>query len=96
MNTRAKPRANLPDTFDGLKGLIADRYPEFRGQMKRIAEHAIENPNDMALKTVAQSWATSSRSTGTANLDLTNRVAMCCFPTGWTLCRHPHRESARS
>ncbi len=54
MSSRAKAKASLPDTFDGLKGLIVGRYPEFRGQMKRIAEHAIENPNDMALKTVAQ------------------------------------------
>ena len=52
MSERTKTK--LPDTYDGLKALITERYPEFRGQMKRIAEHAIENPNDMALKTVAQ------------------------------------------
>ncbi len=54
MSARTKAKAALPDTFEGLKSLIAERYPGFRGQMKRIAEHAIENPNDMALKTVAQ------------------------------------------
>ena len=54
MNTRPTPKSALPDSLDGLKGLIAGRYPEFRGQMKQIAEYAIENPNDMALKTVAQ------------------------------------------
>jgi len=49
-----KATSALPDTFDGLKALIATHYPEYRGQMKMIAEHAVENPNDMALKTVAQ------------------------------------------
>ncbi len=54
MSTGAKAAVARPDTFDSLKELIAKRYPDFRGQMKRIAEYAIENPNEMALKTVAQ------------------------------------------
>lgn len=54
MSTRAQSKAVLPDTFDGLKELIVRMYPDLRGQMKRIAEYAIDNPNDMALKTVAQ------------------------------------------
>jgi len=54
MNSRSRKKAPLPDTFEGIKTLIVRSYPEYRGQMKRIAEHAIENPNDMALMTVAQ------------------------------------------
>ena len=54
MSARTKAKAALPDSFDGIKSLIAERYPDFRGQMKQIAEHAVKNPNDLALKTVAQ------------------------------------------
>lgn len=42
-----------PESFETLKGVIAKQYPELSGQLKRIAEFAVENPNDIALKTVA-------------------------------------------
>ncbi len=53
MPTNRSKSPSRPETFSGLKKLITDRYPELKGQLKRIAEFAIDNPNELALKTVS-------------------------------------------
>jgi DNA-binding MurR/RpiR family transcriptional regulator len=40
-------------TYDELKGLIAQAYPGMSKQLQRIARYALEQPNDLALGTVA-------------------------------------------
>ncbi len=54
MSPRTKSKASQSGSFEELSGQIAERYPELKGQLKRIAEFAVENPNEIALKTVAQ------------------------------------------
>ena len=40
-------------TYEELKGLIAQAYPDMSKQLQRIARFALEQPNDLALGTVA-------------------------------------------
>jgi DNA-binding MurR/RpiR family transcriptional regulator len=40
-------------TYEELKALIAQAYPEMSKQLQRIARFALEQPNDLALGTVA-------------------------------------------
>lgn len=42
-----------PETFDALKRSIGDRFPTLPRQLRVIAEYVVENPDDMALETVA-------------------------------------------
>ena len=42
-----------PRTYEDLRSLIARRHPELSDRLRRIAEFAVQHPNDMALKTVA-------------------------------------------
>lgn len=53
MARKPSGKPKTPETFDGLKALIVDHYQDLRGQLKRIAEYTIENPNEIALKTVS-------------------------------------------
>ena len=48
----AKKTDDPPRSFDELRAVIAARYPELRGQLKTIAQYALDNPNDLALQTV--------------------------------------------
>ena len=41
-----------PGDFDALKDRIAGRYGSLSGQLKRIAEFALDHPDDLALATV--------------------------------------------
>jgi DNA-binding MurR/RpiR family transcriptional regulator len=41
------------DTYDELRGVIADRYAALPRQLQRVARIALERPHDLALKTVA-------------------------------------------
>ena len=40
-------------TYDELKDLIGRTYPDMSKQLQRIARFALEQPNDLALGTVA-------------------------------------------
>ncbi|MEO6015993.1 MAG: MurR/RpiR family transcriptional regulator, partial [Polaromonas sp.] len=40
-------------TYEELKGVIARAYPDMSKQLQRIARFALEQPNDLALGTVA-------------------------------------------
>ena len=42
-----------PEDFESLKARIADRYGALSGQLKRIAEFALDRPDDLALATVS-------------------------------------------
>ena len=42
-----------PEDFESLKAQIADRYGTLSGQLKRIAEFALDRPDDLALATVS-------------------------------------------
>jgi DNA-binding MurR/RpiR family transcriptional regulator len=42
-----------PRTFDDLVASIARRHPELPDRLQRIAEHAVQHPNDFALSTVS-------------------------------------------
>lgn len=42
-----------PRTYEDLRTLIARRHPDLSDRLRRIAEFAVQHPNDMALKTVA-------------------------------------------
>ena len=42
-----------PKNFESLKTEIADRYGRLSGQLKRIAEFALDRPDDLALATVS-------------------------------------------
>ena len=42
-----------PRTYEDLRSLIARKHPELSDRLRRIAEFAVQHPNDMALKTVA-------------------------------------------
>lgn len=44
---------NAPRTYDDLRTLIARKHPDLSDRLRRIAEFAVQHPNDMALKTVA-------------------------------------------
>jgi DNA-binding MurR/RpiR family transcriptional regulator len=44
---------SAPHAYDDLRNLIARRHPDLSDRLRRIAEFAVQNPNDMALKTVA-------------------------------------------
>ena len=43
----------LPQSFDELRALIANRYPSFSKQLQKIARFTLEYPNELALDTVA-------------------------------------------
>lgn len=42
-----------PHTYDDLRSQIARRHPDLSDRLRRIAEFAVQHPNDMALNTVA-------------------------------------------
>lgn len=42
-----------PRSFDELVASIARRHPELPDRLQRIAEHAVQHPNDFALSTVS-------------------------------------------
>jgi DNA-binding MurR/RpiR family transcriptional regulator len=42
-----------PRAYEDLRTLIARRHPDLSDRLRRIAEFAVQHPNDMALKTVA-------------------------------------------
>jgi DNA-binding MurR/RpiR family transcriptional regulator len=42
-----------PRSYEDLRSLIARKHPELSDRLRRIAEFAVQHPNDMALKTVA-------------------------------------------
>ncbi|MBL8670511.1 MAG: MurR/RpiR family transcriptional regulator [Alphaproteobacteria bacterium] len=55
----AKPRisersASGLGTFESLRARIAERHPRLSPQLRKIAAHVIEHPNDAALGTVAE------------------------------------------
>ncbi len=46
----------MPDsavTYDRLRGEIAAQHPKLSNRLRRIAEFALDHPNDMALETIA-------------------------------------------
>lgn len=45
--------ASPPTTFDELRAVISARHGEMSQRLRQVAEYALENPNDMALETVA-------------------------------------------
>lgn len=47
------PGPTPPETFDALRKSIRDRYDDFSPHLQRIARLAIEQPNQIALQTVA-------------------------------------------
>ena len=49
--TGAKTAA--PESFETLKAMIAERYPGLSRQLQKIARFALENPDELALETVA-------------------------------------------
>lgn len=42
-----------PQSFDELRSAIARRHPQLSDRLRRIAEFALQHPNDLALNTVA-------------------------------------------
>lgn len=53
MSPRRSRVAPAPQTYADLKSRISGRYESLQGQMRRIAQVALEHPTDMALQTVA-------------------------------------------
>lgn len=44
---------STPQSYDDLRSLIARRHADLSDRLRRIAEFAVQHPNDMALNTVA-------------------------------------------
>lgn len=44
---------HLPQSFEKLNELIAQRYPELSPRLQQVAQYVVENPSDMAMETLA-------------------------------------------
>jgi len=46
------PASAAPDSVDGFRDAVRDRYPDLSGQLQRIARFALDSPDEIALGTV--------------------------------------------
>ena len=53
MNARATIASDTEETFDGLRERIRDRFDELSPHLQRIARFALDQPNQLALQTIA-------------------------------------------
>ena len=47
------PASKTPDNLNALRTEIADRFESLSPRLKQVAIYALDNPNDMALETLA-------------------------------------------
>jgi DNA-binding MurR/RpiR family transcriptional regulator len=48
----AKPQ-HIPESFDDLEKAIIERFPTLSKRLQQIASHALDNPSELALETIA-------------------------------------------
>ncbi|HKY39318.1 MAG TPA: MurR/RpiR family transcriptional regulator [Polyangiaceae bacterium] len=48
-----KGSAAYPDTFDQLEKAIIEQFPSLSKRLQQIASHALDNPSELALETIA-------------------------------------------
>ena len=49
-----KAAAAYPETFDQLEKAIIEQFPSLSKRLQQIASHALDNPSELALETIAQ------------------------------------------
>jgi len=49
-----KATAAYPETFDQLEKAIIEQFPSLSKRLQQIASHALDNPSELALETIAQ------------------------------------------
>jgi DNA-binding MurR/RpiR family transcriptional regulator len=49
-----KSAAAYPETFDQLEKAIIEQFPSLSKRLQQIASHALDNPSELALETIAQ------------------------------------------
>ncbi|WP_437834707.1 MurR/RpiR family transcriptional regulator [Sorangium sp. So ce1153] len=49
-----KSKAAYPETYDQLERAIIERFPSLSKRLQQIASHALDNPSELALDTIAQ------------------------------------------
>ena len=49
-----KAAAAYPETFDQLEKAIIEQFPSLSERLQQIASHALDNPSELALETIAQ------------------------------------------
>lgn len=54
MGTQALPSMAPPESYEDLQRLIAERYASLSGQMQKIAQFSLDNPNEVSLETVSE------------------------------------------
>ena len=48
-----KSTAAYPETFDQLEKAIIEQFPSLSKRLQQIASHALDNPSELALETIA-------------------------------------------
>src|SRR5690349_16539125 len=48
-----KSGAAYPETFDQLEKAIIEQFPSLSKRLQQIASHALDNPSELALETIA-------------------------------------------